>query len=227
MTRSTNSVPERADETEDELIKLLNTFGLTGNESRIYLALLKTNPATGYEISQMTNVPRSAIYHVLQRLESQNLVNSVDERPRHFVPLPAEALLSQYSHKLDRDLAELRASLAELIPGDQTLDMWFLKGYEEMILKAQELLSKAREKIYLSLLKTEYLALELEIAAAIERGVEVTIFSYTRLPEINAQVVSYELDEGQFRAAWDPSIIVVTDHRTAIMGGQSAQRPIR
>ncbi|MCK4578641.1 MAG: TrmB family transcriptional regulator [Candidatus Marinimicrobia bacterium] len=203
----------------DNIISILKTLGLTGNEARIYLSLLKQNPATGYEISRMASVPRSAIYAVLHKLEHLNLVNSVGERPRRFIPITPEALVDHYAHKLEQDLGELRAGLSALTPAGQNQDVWYLRGYDNMILKARELLNKAETKFYISLWETEFNTLKSEITAAIKRGVEATIFSFTKIPEINAHLVTYDLDEGALRQAWQPTIILVTDHRSAIMGG--------
>ncbi|MFC1480724.1 TrmB family transcriptional regulator [Candidatus Neomarinimicrobiota bacterium] len=205
----------------EKLIQILKSLGLTGNESRIYLSLLMVYPATGYEISRSTSVPRSAIYNALEKLEAQNLVNCVGNRPKKFIPIAPSALVDHYAHKIDHNLAELKAGLIALKPEEQNLNVWFLKGYEDMIMKAKELITNAQETVYLSLLETEYAALGNEILAAIKRGVGITIFSFTKIPEIKAHVVSYELEEQEIRKAWKPTIIVVSDHKSAIMGGAS------
>ncbi|UCD37251.1 MAG: TrmB family transcriptional regulator, partial [Fidelibacterota bacterium] len=204
---------------EETTVKILKSLGLTGNESRIYLTLLKKNPATGYEISQMAHVPRSAIYSVLGKLETMNLVNSVGDRPRRFIPIPPEALIDHFSDQVERDLTELRSRLADLGPNSDEYHVWYIKGYDNMILKAKETIRQAQESLYLSLWRTEFGLLEGEIRGALERGVMVTIFSFCELPDINANVVSYDLDEDRLRQAWKISIILVADDRTAIMGG--------
>ncbi len=206
----------------DNIINILKSFGLTGNEARIYLSLLKTNPATGYEISQMTSVPRSAIYSVLSRLESMNIINGVGEKPRRFIPISHEALVEHYSHKLERDLSELRAGLATLDQKDLSADVWFIKGYDNLILKARELIGKSDKRLYLSLWRTEYLALESEVEEALARGVHVTIFSFNHVPIVGANTVLYDLDEEQLAKEWKRSIILVADNANAILGG--AQR---
>lgn len=203
----------------DNTINILKSLGLTGNEARIYLSLLKQNPATGYEISQVTSVPRSAIYSVLGRLESMNIINGVGDKPRRFIPISSEALVEHYSHKMERDLTELRAGLAALDRGARDLDVWFIKGYDNMILKAREMIGKSIERLYLSVWRTEYLALEIEVAEALARGVHVTIFSFNHVPLVGANTVLYDLDEDQLAREWKRSIILVADNANAILGG--------
>ncbi|HDL19432.1 MAG TPA: TrmB family transcriptional regulator, partial [Bacteroidetes bacterium] len=43
------------------LIELMKQLGFTNYEAKTYLYLLKNNPATRYELSKYSAVPRSAI----------------------------------------------------------------------------------------------------------------------------------------------------------------------
>ena len=63
--------------TQDRLIRALNQFGFTTSDAKAYMALLKSHPATGYELTASSGIPRSAIYNVLRRLEALNVVNRV------------------------------------------------------------------------------------------------------------------------------------------------------
>ena len=56
------------------LISQLSEFGFTQNEAKAYLTLLQHHPATGYEVSQYSGVPRSAIYNILRKLELGGIV---------------------------------------------------------------------------------------------------------------------------------------------------------
>ena len=63
----------------NNLQSLLKEFGLTSNAAKAYIALLRKNPSTGYEISTQTDIPRSAIYTVLNKLVALGFANSVGE----------------------------------------------------------------------------------------------------------------------------------------------------
>ena len=52
----------------------LSDLGFTEYEARIYLALLKENPANGYQLSKRTGVPRSMVYEALGRLHARGAV---------------------------------------------------------------------------------------------------------------------------------------------------------
>ena len=53
----------------DKLLKELTSFGLTGNEAKVYLSLLQLSKASAAEIAKLANIPRQEVYRVLPRLE--------------------------------------------------------------------------------------------------------------------------------------------------------------
>ena len=69
-----------------EIVEKLEYFGISKNAARAYCALLKTNPATGYEVSVNAEIPRSAVYNVLNKLESMGLISGVGDKPKKYIP---------------------------------------------------------------------------------------------------------------------------------------------
>ena len=45
-----------------DLIESLKEIGLNSYEAKVYVALLKKYPATGYEISKLADIPQSRAY---------------------------------------------------------------------------------------------------------------------------------------------------------------------
>ena len=82
---------------DKEIIDLLTEFGLAANLGKTYVALLNNNPATGYEICTQSGIPRSAIYSVLNKLESLGIINSIGNSPKRYVPIPPSGLLEHFS----------------------------------------------------------------------------------------------------------------------------------
>jgi sugar-specific transcriptional regulator TrmB len=56
-----------------DLIAELLKIGLTVYEARVYLELLHTSPATGYQLSKNAGIPRSMVYEALGRLTARGL----------------------------------------------------------------------------------------------------------------------------------------------------------
>ncbi len=50
-------------------IHLLEEMGLSQNEAKCFIALLKKSPMTGYEVAKTARATRTMVYDVLKRLE--------------------------------------------------------------------------------------------------------------------------------------------------------------
>ena len=120
-----------------EIQNFLVKFGFTNNAAKAYTALLKNSPSTGYEISSQTDIPRSAIYNVLNRLVSQGYANSVGDSPKRYIPLQPSALMELLNQSHNEKLDGLGEAISNIEIDDQTFDFWHLHGYRNIILKAK------------------------------------------------------------------------------------------
>ena len=124
----------------NNLHSLLKEFGLTANAAKAYIALLRKNPSTGYEISGQADIPRSAIYNVLAKLVNMGLVSSVGKDPRRYIPLPASSLIDLLHNQHNKRMDDLKDAIEEVDPNDEAFDFWHLHGYGNMIEKAKEMI---------------------------------------------------------------------------------------
>ncbi|RMF06189.1 MAG: TrmB family transcriptional regulator [Candidatus Neomarinimicrobiota bacterium] len=209
---------------EKQIVEVLQEFGLSTNASRAYVALLRNNPATGYEISTQSGIPRSAIYSVLNRLSAMGLINSVGDSPKRYVALSPSALLEHLRSSQEDRLKQLEEALDQMDTSEEAFDFWHLHGYRNLLLKLKETIVEARQKLFLSAWAREVEVLDKVLEEAEQRGVEITLFTFCRLRKTFGETVSYDLDERELRKIWNPKIILVTDHTTTVMGS-SANRP--
>ena len=70
----------------------------------------------------------------------------------------------------------------------------------------------------MSLWKREVNLLEKELKKAEKRGVDVTLFSFTKFDFKIGKQISYNLNEDRLRKIWSPNIILVSDQLSTIMG---------
>ncbi len=208
-----------APDVEDRIIAHLRELGLTATEGRAYVALLKGHPATGYELAARSDVPRSAIYGVLHRLQSLGLVNAIQQKPAKFVPLPPERLLGLFKSRFERNLEQLETSLESFdadVPDPLT---WTIRGYASMLEQARALIDSASHSVHASLWRREALALEGPLSRAVERGVTVALFSFTDLPERLGRRLSYGLPENELEAYWNHKLTLIVDRQRLLVGG--------
>jgi len=201
-----------------KLLELLQQFGLSANAAKAYVALVKNNPSTGYEISAQSGIPRSAIYTVLNRLQVLGIVNSVGDSPKKFIPLSPSSLLEHFDHSHQHRIEELKSSVEQLSIDDDAFDFWHLYGYRNLILKMRETINNANEKIFISGWPKDIKKVSNELLNAKERGVKVTLFSFSKLEDSIGEVISYGLVEEELKEVWSPKIILVVDYAATIMG---------
>ena len=67
-----------------DINKTLQEFGLTENESDIYLILLKIGSASASEITQKSKIHRINIYDILERLQKKGLVSYIIKGKRKY-----------------------------------------------------------------------------------------------------------------------------------------------
>lgn len=96
----------------EKLIKELTSFGLTGNEAKVYLALLQLRKANARAIAKLSNIPRQEIYRVLPRLEKLGMVEVIIGKPTKFLAIDPEVVLSELIERqqeiLSKQISELR-----------------------------------------------------------------------------------------------------------------------
>lgn len=201
-----------------EIVEKLEYFGISKNAARAYCALLKTNPATGYEVSVNAEIPRSAVYNVLNKLESMGLISGVGDKPKKYIPLPPASLLEHLEHVHKESLDGLKTSLEKMELDDEAFDFWHIQGYQNLIFSLKEAIKNAKRKIFISAWLREINKLETELVLAEKRGVELTLFSFCKIDKQFGETISYDLDENDLRKVWAPKVIIVADHTTTIMG---------
>jgi len=210
-------VPRKA-ALEERIVAALRQLGFTASDARIYLALLKRHPATGYELAASSGVPRSAIYNVLGRLERRGLVQAVQRKPARYRPLEPERLLSQLEARFHEGLEELRTGLAGLARPAADSRTWTVTGYAALLDQARTLLAGCRETVHASLWCREAEALAEPLRRAAAAGRELLLFSFTRLPELPGRTLSYDLPEVDLERHWPHRIVLLVDRRRALIG---------
>jgi len=102
----------------DKLLNELTSFGLTGNEAKVYLSLLQLSKESAAEIAKLANIPRQEVYRVLPRLEKIGLVEVIIDKPTKYLAISPHDVLKQLiglqKETLERHLSDLRRKKTEL-----------------------------------------------------------------------------------------------------------------
>jgi len=82
---------------------MLEEFGLTKTEEKVYLCLLKLGLSQASKIIKKTQLHRTTIYDVLERLIEKGLVSSIiKDKVKHYSPINPSKLLDMANEEKDK-----------------------------------------------------------------------------------------------------------------------------
>jgi HTH-type transcriptional regulator, sugar sensing transcriptional regulator len=135
----------------DQISSLIE-IGFTEYEARVYLALLADYPATGYQLSKQSGIPRSMVYEALGRLHARGAVLRTEEgRATLYRPVPPDSILDRHEKEQHRLVQELRESLRRRYKAVEEDYLWSLTGRSAVMPYAVELIQSAHEELMLVL----------------------------------------------------------------------------
>jgi len=134
-------------------------FGLSRNEIRVYIYLARSGMRKAREISDALSLHRTETYRILRDLEKRSLISSVLEKPLKFIATPFEEALDtlikakkiriQLLERKKKNLIAIWFSIPQQKVEPQNKEIFqVLEGEEQMIIKANEILERTIEEIY-------------------------------------------------------------------------------
>ena len=204
-----------SDDRFDRLVRI----GFSEYEAKAYIALLRENPATGYQLAKLSGVPRSMIYEALGKLVARGAAMTLRKgETTHYAPVPPEEFLEQ----LHRDHEELVDALKDDLAGlASPLDLeyvWNFEGHESVVAKAEEMILQAQHTIYLALLPATFQELAPVLEEAVERDVRVVVYTTGELDLPGARVVVAHVSEETLGQARGLGLILSIDGGEVLIG---------
>jgi len=96
----------------------LRDFGLTKNESKIYVYLTKNGPQKAIEISKNEKIPRTETYHLLSNLELKGIVIPSIQKPTKFSAVEIEEAIESIIENQLKRIEELKILKNDMV------DLW-------------------------------------------------------------------------------------------------------
>ncbi len=136
--------------------ELTRVLGLTSNESRIYLVMLKGGKFTANQLSRITGIHRTRIYDNLRGLENKRFIACFGSEPRLYKLVPIrdtvdftmESLKSEYNRKKE----EIQAICPLLEHYEQRndihLDPTYIVSLEHILDEISHHLDKAKNRVW-------------------------------------------------------------------------------
>ena len=135
---------------KNELIIKLREFGLNSYEGKLWLALLSRGVSTAGELSDISNVPRSRAYDVLESLEKKGFIIVKLGKPIKYLAVTPGEVVERVKKRVQED-AQRRATLLEGLNGSPLLDeltMLHKTGVEKVDPTEKSGCFRGRDKLY-------------------------------------------------------------------------------
>jgi len=135
---------------ENFLKKLRSAFDLNIYEAKIWTALLSRGVATAGELSDISNVPRSRSYDVLESLEKKGFVMMKLGKPIKYIALKPDEILKRVKDNVSKE-SQKRLKNLELVREEKIfkdLELLFKTGIEHIDPTSLSSSIKGRENIY-------------------------------------------------------------------------------
>lgn len=205
----------------DEVIDCLKELGLNTYEAKVYIALLKKYPATGYEVSQLANVPQSRAYDTLKALEKEKIVVANNSKPITYTPIKPTELTKRFKRKITSTLEYLDKNLPS-VKEDYTEPILSISGAANIREKIIEIIKNAKQEIYIEIWSQDFKFIEPYLLDAYNRGIDVKIVGYdnfktnfgTMYEHGSAKQIEYSLG-GRM-------IILAADNEEGMIGNSSS-----
>lgn len=126
----------------------LRTLGFTEYESKVYMALVQSSPATAYELSHASGVPRPNTYSVLKALAGRGAVMPVSKNPIRYVAQAPERLFGSIAAETRQLCDDVSDQLGRLATPPQNQYVWNVRGEAEVHRKVSDMIADAREEIW-------------------------------------------------------------------------------
>ncbi|HDJ66227.1 MAG TPA: TrmB family transcriptional regulator [Nitrososphaeria archaeon] len=132
------------------IINSLKKLGLTEYEAKTYIALLEHGEADALEISRRSGVPRTRIYDILSKLESNGFIQGLKgSRPTIYIALPPSHTLKPLKDSIVKDLEDALSDLEQLYlrnSSSQRCNVWLFRGLRAYG-TALRLIDEAKENV--------------------------------------------------------------------------------
>lgn len=135
---------------DKNFIGKLKVFGLNSYEAKIWVALLSRGVASAGELSDVSNVPRSRSYDVLESLEKKGFIVTKIGKPIKYIAVSPDEVVERVKKRVKKDAETQSENIEELKGSDIFEELSTLHNNGIDLVEPSELTAsfKGRDKVY-------------------------------------------------------------------------------
>ena len=200
-----------------DLVEKLKEIGFNTYEAKVYIALLKKYPATGYEVAKLANIPQSRTYDTLKALEEKNIVVAANTKPITYTPIRPRQLTSSFAKKINSTISYLDKHLPE-VKDNYNEPIITITDRQNIQDKIIEVIQNAKREIYMEVWSQDYKIFEKELLNAYNRNVEIRIVGYDNFASRFGLVFEHAFARDIELSLGGRMIIIAADDSEGIIG---------
>lgn len=209
----------------EDLLDRLKELGFNTYEAKVYLSLLKHNPATGYEVSKESGVPQARAYDTLKVLENRQIVVTTGTKPVTYIPITPHELLNRCERSFKSSLEYLKQNLPT-ISDDFVEPVLNLRGSQAILDNVIELINSAKKEIFLEIWNEDVKKLKEALKNAHDRGVDIKVVGYNNVKLDFGLIYQHGLGRTIETALGGRWLILAVDNAEGIVGTVSESEKI-
>jgi len=192
-----------------DIVELLTQFNLTRQEATIYSTLLSEGDLNGYEVAKITGISRSNTYTSLAALVDKGGAFVIEGQTTRYTPVPVE----EFCNNKIRRLQEVKQDIVKNIPARRDGNEGYvtIKGKDHILDKMKNMVSEAKERVYISASDQILKYILPEINDAIDRGIKMVLISNIPFCIEGATVYSTDKSRLEIRLIVDSSNVLTGD----------------
>ncbi|MBO3768987.1 MAG: helix-turn-helix domain-containing protein [Thermoproteota archaeon] len=153
----TKAIVDRSVQDFERLSEELSEYGLTPNETKVFIQLLKLGPITASEIGRSLGISRTEVYNILTSLQNKGIIEASLDRPAKFSAVGFEKaldILIDAERKKVMTMEKNKETLMEIwkniqVPSvlEEREKLQLLKGVEQIYARISDMLNEAKEEV--------------------------------------------------------------------------------
>jgi len=209
----------------EDLLERLKELGFNSYEAKVYLSLLKHQPATGYEVSKESGVPQARAYDTLKVLENRQIVVASGTKPVTYIPINPHELLNRCERSFKSSLQYLKENLPTV--SDNFVEpVHNLRGEQNILDRVIEIINNSKKEIFLEIWNEDVNLVKDVLKKAHKRGVDIKIVGYNNVNLDFGMIYQHGLGrtlENTLGGRW---IILSVDGEESIVGTISVKEKV-
>lgn len=208
----------------ENLIQYLCNLHFTKLEAQIYITLLEGGELTGYQIAKKIHISRSSVYSVLDSMHERGILMLLPGEPLVYKAENPDTLIPKLKRQYVEN-AELAQEKLKNISKESSQEQYFnIKGFDNVIAKARELLLQAEKEVYMNTDFSLHL-FEKEFKILNERGVRIIVFSFANLDCSGLDIEFYSHYRGECIDGHPTRMMLVADMSVTLIADAYKDRP--